>query len=68
LKEVYARLGITQDISYGNFPEIHRAIAARHRKFQWELRHPKLPMPSTEQSEMLGNRVPDLDGSDECET
>lgn len=49
LKEVYARLGITQDISYGNFPEIHRVIAARHRKFQWELRHPKLPMPSTEQ-------------------
>jgi hypothetical protein len=34
LREVYARLSITQTISHGNFPEIHRAISARHREFQ----------------------------------
>jgi hypothetical protein len=34
LREVHARLGITQAISHGNFPETHRAIAARHREFQ----------------------------------
>jgi hypothetical protein len=39
LREVHARLGITQAISYGNFPEIHRAIAARHQEFQRRSRH-----------------------------
>ena len=34
LAAVHARLGITTAISYGNFPEIHRAIAARHHRFQ----------------------------------
>jgi hypothetical protein len=34
LREVYTRLGITRAISYGNFAEIHRAIAARHERFQ----------------------------------
>ena len=34
LREVHARLGITEAISYGNYPEIHRAISARHREFQ----------------------------------
>ena len=34
LREVHARLGITQAISYGNFPEIHRALSARHQQFQ----------------------------------
>ena len=34
LREVYARLGITRAISYGNFPEIHRAISARHQEFE----------------------------------
>jgi AraC-like DNA-binding protein len=34
LREVHARLGITEAISYGNFPEIHRAIAARCRDCQ----------------------------------
>jgi transcriptional regulator with XRE-family HTH domain len=34
LREVHARLGITEAISYGNFPEIHRALSARHREFQ----------------------------------
>ena len=34
LREVHARLGITEAISYGNYPEIHRAISARHRQFQ----------------------------------
>jgi hypothetical protein len=34
LREVHARLGITEAISYGNFPEIHRAISARRREFQ----------------------------------
>lgn len=31
LREVHVRLGITEAISYGNFPEIHRAITARYR-------------------------------------
>ncbi len=34
LREVHARLCTTRAITYGNFPEIHCAIAARHRKFQ----------------------------------
>jgi hypothetical protein len=34
LGEVHARLGMTEAISYGICPEIHRAIAARHRQFQ----------------------------------
>jgi hypothetical protein len=34
LREVHARLGITKAISYGNFPAIHRAIAARHQEFR----------------------------------
>lgn len=34
LREVHARLGISKAISYGSFPEIHRAIAARHKRFQ----------------------------------
>jgi len=33
LREVHARLGVTKAI-YRNFPEIHRAISARHREFQ----------------------------------
>ena len=33
LREVHARLGVTRAI-YRNFPEIHRAISARHREFQ----------------------------------
>jgi len=33
LREVHARLGITRAMSYGNFPEIHRAIATRHRAY-----------------------------------
>jgi len=33
LQEVYAQLGITKAISYGSFPEIHRAISARYRAF-----------------------------------
>ncbi len=33
LREVHARLGITEAISYGNFPEIHRAIGIRHREY-----------------------------------
>ena len=33
LREVHARLGVTRAI-YRNFPEIHRAIAARHQQFQ----------------------------------
>jgi hypothetical protein len=39
LRAVHARLGVTQAISYGNFPEIHRAIAARHQEFQRRSRH-----------------------------
>jgi TniQ protein len=31
LREVHARLGITHNVLYENFPEIHRAIVARHR-------------------------------------
>ena len=38
LREVYARLGITRAMSYGNFPEIRRAIAARHRDYTREQR------------------------------
>jgi AraC-like DNA-binding protein len=34
LREVHARLCTTPAITYGNFSEIHCAIAARHRKFQ----------------------------------
>jgi hypothetical protein len=34
LRDVYARLGITRAISYGNFPEIHCAITVRHQAFQ----------------------------------
>jgi hypothetical protein len=34
LREVHARHCTTRAITYGNFPEIHCAIAARHRKFQ----------------------------------
>jgi hypothetical protein len=34
LREVHARLGVTKSITYGNFPEIHRAIAARYRELQ----------------------------------
>lgn len=34
LRQVHVRLGITQAVSYCNFPEIHRAIAVRHQKFQ----------------------------------
>jgi len=34
LREVHARLGITQAISYGNFPKIHRAITTRHERLQ----------------------------------
>jgi AraC-like DNA-binding protein len=34
LREVHARLGISKAISYGSFPDIHRAIAARHQEFQ----------------------------------
>jgi hypothetical protein len=33
LREVHARLGVTKAI-YRNFPEINRAISARHREFQ----------------------------------
>ena len=33
LREVHARLGVTRAISR-NFPEINRAISARHREFQ----------------------------------
>ena len=33
LRDVHARLGITKAISYGNFPEIHCAITARHQEF-----------------------------------
>jgi hypothetical protein len=40
LREVYTRLGITRAISYGNFPKIHCAIAARHRAF------PRRPCPT----------------------
>jgi hypothetical protein len=39
LREVYARLGITKAISYGNFPTIHRAIAAKYRDFQRQPRN-----------------------------
>jgi AraC-like DNA-binding protein len=34
LSEVHARLGTTPSITYGNFPEIHCAIAARYRELQ----------------------------------
>jgi hypothetical protein len=34
LREVHARLGITDAISYGNFPDIHRAIGMRHREYR----------------------------------
>jgi hypothetical protein len=34
LREVHTRFGITRAMSYGNFPEIHRAIAVRHREFR----------------------------------
>jgi transcriptional regulator with XRE-family HTH domain len=34
LRDVYARLGITRAISYGNFPRIHCAISTRHREFR----------------------------------
>jgi hypothetical protein len=39
LREVHARLGVTQAITYGNFPEIHGAISARYQGFQRGLRH-----------------------------
>ncbi len=39
LREVHARLGVTQSITYGNFPEIHRAISARYQEFQRRSRH-----------------------------
>jgi hypothetical protein len=39
LREVHARLRITQAISYGCFPEIHRAISARYQEFQRLSRH-----------------------------
>jgi AraC-like DNA-binding protein len=38
LRDVYARLGITKAISYGNFPKIHCAISTRHREFQRRVR------------------------------
>lgn len=34
MRKVLTRLGITEGVSYGNFPNIHRAIAARYRGFQ----------------------------------
>jgi hypothetical protein len=34
LREVHARLGVTQDILYGSFPELHRTIVARHRDYR----------------------------------
>jgi hypothetical protein len=34
LREAHAQLGITRAVSYGNFPEIYRAITARHRESQ----------------------------------
>jgi hypothetical protein len=39
LQEVHERLGITNAISYGNFRDIHCAIAARHREFKKQLRN-----------------------------
>jgi TniQ protein len=45
LREVHARLGITQAISYGSFPEVHRAIAARHREFQRRAKSAKRATP-----------------------
>jgi len=39
LREVHARLGVTQSITYGNFPEIHRAISARYQEFRAQPRH-----------------------------
>jgi hypothetical protein len=38
LREVHARLGITPTISYGNFPELHRAISARYREYSQHTR------------------------------
>lgn len=34
LREVHARLGVSQSITYGSFPDIHRAIAARHQGYR----------------------------------
>jgi hypothetical protein len=39
LREVHARFGVTQSITYGNFPEIHCAISARYQRFQRRSRH-----------------------------
>jgi len=33
LREAHRRLGVTEHFTYGNFPELHRAIAARHREY-----------------------------------
>jgi hypothetical protein len=45
LREVHARLGITEAISYGNFREIHRAIVGRHQEFRRQLRNRKMQIP-----------------------
>jgi hypothetical protein len=34
LREAHRRLGISEDFTYGNFPELHRAIVARHREYR----------------------------------
>jgi hypothetical protein len=41
LQEVRTRLGTTQKTVYGNFPEIHRAIAARHQEFLRQSQTPR---------------------------
>jgi transcriptional regulator with XRE-family HTH domain len=38
LREVHARLGITHNVLYENFPEIHRAIVGRHQGFRRQVR------------------------------
>lgn len=34
LREVHARIGITHNVLYENFPELHRAIVGRHREYR----------------------------------
>jgi len=67
LREVHARLGITQSITYANFPDIHHAIAARHHEFRRQSQKPehsarvvlqtRRPSPMTSERPYVPNRV-----------
>jgi transcriptional regulator with XRE-family HTH domain len=48
LRDVYARLGITRAISYGNFPKIHCAIAARYREYSRRIHSKKESHPGNQ--------------------